>query len=189
MSKIKKGIGVVFIIGVLLMLAGNVLRSENGKKQNTNINLQQGDNNLEYSEPIEEKKNNVIEETNNDMKERRKIENDVYYISSSMQIPEDVVCQLLLYEYIEYGLRKYSEENCLKDRYYCDIKEDMLPYETEFGMNKQGTEPYKTDLAKEIIPQLSSNIYNFKLTGQNRMLYMSIDTYNMKIYVYDTIVK
>ncbi len=105
----------------------------------------------------------------------------------NVEIPGSFAENLILYQYIEYGIRKYNEENNENDRYYCDIKEDQLPYDTQFTMKKEGDIPYKTDLSKEIIPELANNIFNFKLEGQNDTIYMSIDTYNMKIYIYDKI--
>ena len=54
-------------------------------------------------------------------------------------------------------------------------------------MRNTREEAYWIDLAKEMIPELSNNIFNFKLENENRMLYMSIDTFNMKIFVYDAI--
>ncbi len=111
--------------------------------------------------------------------------NDGYYISDHVQIPADFTEQILLYGYIEYGIRKYNEANKQTDTYSCNLEEDMLPFETEFCMTDGDQEPFKTDLAKEIIPELVNNIYNFRLENQNTTIYMSIDTYNMKIYVYD----
>ncbi|MDE6749692.1 MAG: hypothetical protein K2K21_11630, partial [Lachnospiraceae bacterium] len=89
--------------------------------------------------------------------------------------------------YIEYGIRKYNEANQQTTIYSCNMEEDMLPYDTEFCMADTNKKPFKTDLAKEIIPELANNIYNFRLRNQDNTIYMSIDTYNMKIYVYDAI--
>lgn len=63
----------------------------------------------------------------------------------------------------------------------------MLPYDTVFIMKEADAKPYKTDLAKEMLPELSGNLYNFILHGQSGDRYISIDTYNMKIYLYDNI--
>lgn len=104
---------------------------------------------------------------------------------ANIEISESFVEELFLYQYIEYGLRKYSEDNNQSDRYFCDIEEDLLPYNAVFSMKNDGDKPYKTDLAKEIIPKLANSIYNFRLTNLENTLYMSIDTYNMKIYIYD----
>lgn len=114
-------------------------------------------------------------------------ESDGYYISEHMQIPTNFTEQILLYGYIEYGIRKYNEANQQTTTYSCNIEEDMLPYDTEFCMADTNKKPFKTDLAKEIIPELANNIYNFRLSNQDNTIYMSIDTYNMKTYVYDAI--
>ncbi|MCM1220983.1 MAG: hypothetical protein NC548_41505 [Lachnospiraceae bacterium] len=116
-------------------------------------------------------------------------ETDRYHISEHVQIPAGFTEQILLYGYIEYGIRKYNEATCQTATYACDMEEDMLAFDTEFCMADAGQEPYKTDLAKEIIPELANNIYNFRLRDQDHTIYMSIDTYNMKIYVYDAIVQ
>lgn len=110
-------------------------------------------------------------------------------ISNNMELSEDFVAELLLYQYIEYGIRKYNEDHHSKERYYVDIESDMLPYDTKFCMKNAREEAYRIDLAKEMIPELSNNIFNFKLENENRMLYMSIDTFNMKIFVYDEVVE
>lgn len=114
-------------------------------------------------------------------------ESDGYYISEHMQIPTNFTEQILLYGYIEYGIRKYNEANQQTTIYSCNMEEDMLPYDTEFCMADTNKKPFKTDLAKEIIQELANNIYNFRLRNQDNTIYMSIDTYNMKIYVYDAI--
>ena len=57
---------------------------------------------------------------------------------------------------------------------------------------------FKSDSGKEIEEKgeeiskgirISNNIFNFKLENENRTLYMSIDTFNMKIFVYDEVVE
>ncbi len=109
-------------------------------------------------------------------------------ISDNIDVSQGFIEELLLYQYIEYGLRQYNEKSNSEKQYYVDIK-DMLPYDTEFCMKDENAIPFKTDLAKEMIPQLSENIYNFELIGSDENIYMSIDTYNMKIYVYDDVKK
>ncbi len=120
------------------------------------------------------------------IEEAEVVENEVgIKTASSVEISENFAEKLILYQYIEYGLRKYSADNNKHERYFCDIEEDILPCDTEFAMKNEWDTPYKTDLSKEIIPELVNNIYNFKLEGVNDTIYMSIDTFNMKIYVYD----
>lgn len=110
-----------------------------------------------------------------------------YYADEQKEViaSTDFAKETLMYQYIEYGLRKYSEEKGQNKRYNCNIEEDLLPYDTEFRMKNEGEEPYKIDLAKELIPELANDIYNFKLEGEDETLYMSIDTFNMKIYIYN----
>ena len=110
-------------------------------------------------------------------------------ISNNIELSEDFVAELLLYQYIEYGIRKYKEDHHLEERYYVDTESDMLPYDTKFCMKNVEEEAYRVDLAKEMIPELSNNIFNFKLENKNMLLYMSIDTFNMKIYIYDAVVE
>lgn len=109
---------------------------------------------------------------------------DMIQISESTYAPLVFVEELYLYQYIEYGIRKYNEDRNSQERYSVDIEKDMLPYDTEFT-TKGNENHYKIDLAKEIIPELSNNLYHFRLEGESgKIIYMSIDTFNMKIYVY-----
>lgn len=114
--------------------------------------------------------------------------NDSIYVFNNMEISQDFIKEMLLYQYIEYGIRKFNESNGYELWYSVDLQ-DMLPYNTQFYMKDENEEPFKTDLAKEMIPELSNNLYNFELENDMQNRYMSIDTYNMKIYVYDGMVK
>lgn len=159
--------------GILIMLGWNALSNKMEKKE-----LQV----LETEAPqLQEASQEQI--TNTVMEDRK--EDSASVIASGIEISENFMEELLIYQYIEYGLRKYSEDNNQSDRYFCDIEEDLLPNDAVFSMKNDGEKPYKTDLAKEIIPELVNNIYNFRLTNPENTLYMSIDTYNMKIYIYD----
>jgi len=162
-----------FGAGILIMLGWNALSNKMEKKE-----LQV----LETKAPqLQEASQEQI--TNTVMEDRK--EDSASVIASGIEISENFMEELLIYQYIEYGLRKYSEDNNQSDRYFCDIEEDLLPNDAVFSMKNDGEKPYKTDLAKEIIPELVNNIYNFRLTNPENTLYMSIDTYNMKIYIYD----
>ena len=127
------------------------------------------------------------EAENNDY-EGTKEEYSLIRISDNVDVSQDFIEELLLYQYIEYGLRQFNAKSNSEKQYYVDIR-DMLPYDTEFYMKDENAIPFKTDLAKEMIPQLSDNLFNFELIGSNESIYMSIDTYNMKIYVYDDVKK
>ncbi|MBD5546313.1 MAG: hypothetical protein HDQ97_02770 [Lachnospiraceae bacterium] len=183
-EKTQWKIGLIgFGAGMLVMLAGNTIVNLMGKDNNQLIKKEILQEQEKQQESVDETElNQSVVEKAEDVKNGTGIKT-----GSNVEIPKNFAENLILYQYIEYGVRKYSEDNKKNDRYYCDIKEDWLPYDTEFSMKKEGDIPYKTDLSKEIIPELVNNIYNFKLEGQNDTIYMAIDTYNMKIYVYDKI--
>lgn len=190
MKKQWKSILIVFSAGMLIMLMINGLINVCSSKSNQNIERQQEYKNISFNQ-IKRQKEGIYENQEKQEETQENIEEEGVgcYISNHMQIPINFTKKILLYEYIEYGVRKYNEENNQTTIYSCDMEEDMLLFDIEFCMADKDREPYKTDLAKEIIPELANNIYNFRLSNQNDTIYMSIDTYNMKIYVYDTIVQ
>lgn len=132
---------------------------------------------------VEQKQNKYSKEAEEEGKAGNKVED--YMVSSNMKISGAFVRELYLYQYIEYGLRKYNEEKQSDKDYSCNVKEDMLSYYAELGMKQEGAESFKTDLAKELLPELRNNLFNFCLHGEDGTLYMQIDTYDMKIYIYD----
>ena len=131
------------------------------------------------SDPVEEEESVACEES-------AAVESDGVRVSDHVEIPQDFMEEMLLYQYIEYGIRKYNEDNNSSEHYYVELR-DMLPYDTKFYMQEEDKEPFRTDLAKEIIPELSDNLYNFELKGEKENIYMQIDTHSMKIYIYDGI--
>lgn len=165
-----------FGIGILAVLLGSVLLSGRDTKK------------IVYK-PIPTISIEMQQEEKEVVAEKNIPESNGFGITDNVEIPQDFVEELLVYEYIEYGIRKYNEDNQLNETYSVDIERNMLPFDTEFSMKDANAEPYKTDLAKEIIPELADNLYNFELIGQNKTIYMSIDTYGMKIYVYDMVRK
>lgn len=171
-----------FGAGVLIMLVGNGLSNSIEKESLQTIEVEA----TQTQEPLNQKSMKELYQGQiaNIVMENKKIESSSE-AASGIEISESFVEEFFLYQYIEYGLRKYSEDNNQSDRYFCDIEEDLLPNDAVFSMKNDGEKPYKTDLAKEIIPELVNNIYNFRLTNLENTLYMSIDTYNMKIYIYD----
>lgn len=178
MKKIHRNILIACILAIGIIIAGrNFVKEKDSQEviqQTEDVQIQ------DEEENAENEKDEIV------MEEEEKIDKKETFVKSSdIQIPVDFAARLLLYEYIEYGLRKYSEDHHSNDRYFCDVEENILPYDTELCMNSTSEEPFKTDLSKEIIPELSNNLYKFELIGDNQSIYMSIDTYNMKIYVYD----
>lgn len=187
MKKQWKCVLIGFVAGILIMLTINRLVNEYSDKQEQNIEIQQKEENISENQEMRKKQKEVNFMNSEDAQENVDKEINGFYISDHIRIPVNFTEQILLYEYIEYGVRKYNEENNQTTIYSCDIEEDMLLYDAEFYMIDADKEPYRIDLAKEIIPELVNNIYNFRLMSRDEIIYMSIDTYNMKIYVYDAI--
>lgn len=178
MKKIHRNILIACILSIGIIIAGSNFVKE---KDSQEVIQQTDDAQMQDEEEIaKNEKDEIVMEEEGKMDKKETIVK-----SADIQIPTDFTARLLLYEYIEYGLRKYSEENHLNDRYFCDVEENILPYDTELCMSSTSEESFKTDLSKEIIPELSNNLYKYELIGDNQSIYMSIDTYNMKIYVYD----
>lgn len=92
---------------------------------------------------VEQKQNKYSKEAEEEGKAGNKVED--YMVSSNMKISGAFVRELYLYQYIEYGLRKYNKEKQSDKDYSCNVKEDMLSYYAEFGMKQEGAEPFKTD--------------------------------------------
>ncbi|MCH5259704.1 MAG: hypothetical protein J1F18_08125 [Lachnospiraceae bacterium] len=179
------------VTGILIVLVGNVLINTNNEKQQQDEEAQSIGKEIQLETAFALEQENVPREDSSILGQEKAHQEtfDNVRISTNMQIPLQFAEQMLLYEYIEYGLRKYNEANGQEIRYSCSIEEDMLPFDTEFCMINTDEEPFRIDLAKEIIPELANNIYNFELKNQNNTIWMSIDTYNMKIFVYDSIIK
>lgn len=200
MKKQWKGVLLGFAVGILAMLVINrsvnvpddkpVENTEERQEEQQQVDSMDWEEMQEITNKEVAGEETVDEEIGNQKivnEETTDQESDGYYISEHMQIPTNFTEQILLYGYIEYGIRKYNEADQQTTTYSCNIEEDMLPYDTDFCMVDTNKKPFRTDLAKEIIPELANNIYNFRLRNQDNTIYISIDTYNMKIYVYDAI--
>lgn len=179
------------VAGILIVLVGNVLINANNEKREQDEEVQSIGEEIQQETVYALEQENAPQEESSILghKKAQQETGDNVRISLYMQIPFQFAEHMLLYEYIEYGIRKYNEANGQEIRYSCSIEEDMLPFDTEFCMVNANEEPFRTDLAKEIIPELANNIYNFELKNQNDTIWMSIDTYNMKIFIYDSIVQ
>ena len=156
------------VIGFLFMLSGYlllgkgqekvaVLSSEELGEAESEITVAKREQSEDESETIEgspertdeqksEPEEKYYKETD-EQKEARK-NRDGYMVSSNMKISSVFVRELYLYQYIEYGLRKYNEERQIDKDYFCDIEEDMLSYYAELGMEQEGAEPFKTDFCR-----------------------------------------
>lgn len=178
-----------FAAGILVMALLNGMGTDRKKETQEGIQSE-----VQLTDLTEKDNNRVSEEAEicqEDICESEVCEeltSDSIYVFNNMEISQDFIKEMLLYQYIEYGIRKFNESNGYELRYSVNLQ-DMLPYNARFYMKDENEEPFKTDLAKEMIPELSNNLYNFELENDMQNRYMSIDTYNMKIYVYDGMVK
>lgn len=103
-----------------------------------------------------------------------------------LNIPVYVMKRNLLYSYIMYGINSYCEEQGIQDKFSCNIDEQLhwATYYNAYG-ETWDQNAYSIDLSREIIPELQNNIYNFYLTGETHNIYVQVNTYLMKIFVYD----
>ncbi len=157
-------------------MASHVEETEEGKSKS---------NSAASEETVIQKQNRYSKKAEDEGRTWSKSED--YMVSPNVKISGTFMRELFLYQYMEYGLRKYNEERQSDKDYFCDIEEDMISYYAKLGMEQKGVEPFKTDLAKELLPELRNNLFNFCLHGEEETLYMQIDTYNMKIYIYDSL--
>ena len=87
-----------------------------------------------------------------------------------------------IYDYIKYGLKKYCEKEGINTDTPFQLMENMSG-SIMFKAEKEYVD--KFDLAKEITPDISASLFNYYLKGPGILIYMQIDTYSMKIYIYD----
>lgn len=179
-----------FSVGILVMALLNGMGTDRKKETQKGIQseVQLTDLAEKENSRVSKKENEIYQEDICEAGVREELTNDSIHVFNNMEISQDFIKEMLLYQYIEYGIRKFNETNGYERRYSVNLQ-DMLPYNTQFCMKNENEEPFKTDLAKEMISELSNNLYNFELENDMQNRYMSIDTYNMKIYVYDDMVK
>lgn len=180
-----------FIAGILIMALLNgfmVTDREKEMQKGMQLEAQLTDLHEEEGGDVNEKEKASYNAEISESEAREESAGNSVRVFNSMELSQDFINEMMLYQYVEYGIRKYNESNGGTQRYSVNLQ-DMLPYDAQFCMNDENEKPFKTDLAKEMIPELSNNLYNFELENEKQSIYMSIDTYNMKIYVYDNMVK
>lgn len=88
----------------------------------------------------------------------------------------------ILQDYVKYAVQSYCAETGKIDNYTFNIFDDMLHNSTKITAN----EFFQFDLNKSITRQLAGNKFIFEVKGESNDLYVVIDTYRMKIYVYES---
>ena len=87
----------------------------------------------------------------------------------------------LLKSYVDYAIELYCKETEKPNTYQYSLIDDMLHHDITIKQNNY----LKFDLNKEITSDLVNDKYILKIVGVEDTLYVIIDTYGMKIYVYE----
>lgn len=86
----------------------------------------------------------------------------------------------LLKSYVDYAIELYCEETGKPNTFQYSLLDDMLHHDLTIKQDKY----LKFDLNKEITPDVVNNRYVFKVSSAESILYVVIDTYRMKLYIY-----
>lgn len=87
----------------------------------------------------------------------------------------------LLKSYVDYAIELYCEETGKPNTFQYSLLDDMLHHDLTIKQDKY----LKFDLNKEITSDLANDRYIFEVVGVEDTIYIVIDTYGMKIYVYE----
>lgn len=88
----------------------------------------------------------------------------------------------MLNDYLEYAIQKYCDETGNTNNYSYEIFDSMLHQDTRI----EAEYFYTYDLKKDINTQLACNRFVFEVSGIKNSLFIVIDTYRMKIYIYES---
>lgn len=88
-----------------------------------------------------------------------------------------------LKSFVDYAIQKYCEEKGIENSYTYQLLRNMLHHDTRI----KGENKYTYDLNRRISPQLTNDRFTFKMSGQYNTIFVVIDTYRMKMYVYEDI--
>ena len=105
-------------------------------------------------------------------------------MESVVTIPPDVISDLEeIKTIVDYAIEKYCDEKGLENTYSYQLFESMQHHDTHI----RGDRKYTYDLDRQISPRLANNRHIFKITGAENTIYVDINTYRMKMYVYEDI--
>ena len=98
-------------------------------------------------------------------------------------ITQDVYDDLVqLKSFVDYALEKYCDDKMIENTYSYQLFENMMHHDTFI----RGEATYIYDLNKKITQNLSNDKYFFRI-GEDPTIIIVIDTYRMKIYIYEEI--
>lgn len=99
-------------------------------------------------------------------------------------ITQDVYDDLIqLKSFVDYALEKYCGEKGVENTYSYELFENMIHHNTMI----EGETPYVYDLNRRISKRLVNDKYYFMMDGKENQIIVLIDTYRMKIYVYENV--
>ena len=84
--------------------------------------------------------------------------------------------------FVDLAISRYCDEKSIDNLYTYKLLEDMLHYNTRiYDVEKK----YTYDLNRIVPPDLMNNRYLLKVKGDNNIIYVEVNTYRMKLYVYE----
>lgn len=99
-------------------------------------------------------------------------------------ISQDVIADLEeIKSLVDYAIEKYCNEKGVENTYSYQLLESMLHHDTHI----RGENKYTYDLDRQISSELANNRHIFRITGSENAIYVDINTYRMKMYVYEDI--
>lgn len=105
-------------------------------------------------------------------------------MESVVTIPPDVISDLEeIKTIVDYAIEKYCDEKGLENTYSYQLLESIQHHDTHI----RGDRKYTYDLDRQISPRLANNRHIFRITGAENTIYVDINTYRMKMYVYEDI--
>ena len=105
-------------------------------------------------------------------------------MESVVTISPDVISDLEeIKSLVDYAIEKYCNEKGVENTYSYQLLESMLHHDTRI----RGENKYTYDLDRQISPGLANNRHIFRITGGENAIYVDINTYRMKMYVYEDI--
>lgn len=105
-------------------------------------------------------------------------------MESVVLISPDVISDLEeIKSLVDYAIEKYCNEKGVENTYSYQLLESMPHHDTHI----RGENKYTYDLDRQISPELANNRHIFRITGGENSIYVDINTYRMKMYVYEDI--
>lgn len=126
---------------------------------------------------------NMIPQITNNSKQKPDSQNSED-LESIVTISPDVISDLEeIKSLVDYAIEKYCNEKGVENTYSYKLLESMLHHDTHI----RGENKYTYDLDRQISPGLANNRHIFRITGGENAIYVDINTYRMKMYVYEDI--